>query len=110
MPTVEQLRELFNETSHIRETVDGVSLIHFKSKKNDAVLTLPEAGYYDGEVFKSSYTYYLSNSLYFTYSSSGGINVTANSCYIFTPNESKSAGSKSRQFGMPIRPVYVGAK
>ena len=52
MPTKDELEELFNDTTHKVETINGVKGMMFTSKINDKRLFIPFAGYwYNGSFY-----------------------------------------------------------
>ena len=66
MPTLEEIAELFNNTTNEWTTVNGVNGRKFTSKANDNYIFLPAAGHRDGSslLYQTQSGYYWSSTVY----------------------------------------------
>ncbi len=111
MPTSEEFKELLDNTTQERTTVNGINGIRLTSKINGNSVFLPASGYrkdYEIKLYESG-AYYWTSSIYMykdygtstfkpfdTYASAYGFNATGN---IYGPTEN------SRYYGLGIRAV-----
>ena len=100
MPTYEDMRELFDNTTSKWTTVNGINGRKFTSKTNGNSIFLPAAGCRDGSSldYQTSRGYYWSSSVYSSFS------IIARSLY-FNSGGAYTSYNFGRFYGFSVRPV-----
>ena len=99
MPTIAEIVELLNNTTHVWTTQNGVSGRKFTSKTNGNSIFLPAAGECIGSApdFQASRGHYWSSSLYVSY--------LDGALYLFFFSEHAGSAYDFRYHGYSVRPV-----
>ena len=98
MPTKDEFKELYDNCTNVRTTINGVAGCLFTSKINGNTVFLPASGLYEGtELFDAGeLSYYWSSTLY-----------TPTSVFVLYTSSEEVIDSESseRFFGFPVRAV-----